>query len=383
MKKSSLQLPPGVPRLNTYYVYLTTGCNLACQHCWIAPPYQKNGSTGGHLEYNLLVDAIEQGMPLGLAAVKLTGGEPLLHPEFCEIVSYVNQKDLGLIIETNGILITESLAQFLKKQDVSIHISISIDGATAKTHDPFRGVKGSFDKAMQGIEYMAKVGFKPEIIMSLHSGNVDEIEQFVKLAEEAGAGSVKFNLIQPSGRGHTLSTRNQFLDVEKLIEIGNWIRQDLQPHCKIRLAYSWPVAFYGIKELLNYSHYACNIFNILGILATGHLAMCGIGIQVSELCYGHLGNDNIFDIWTTHPMLRKLREKVPSQLEGICGQCIFRDQCLGSCIAQNYHMANRLTSAFWFCQKADSMGLFPVERLRNQKTNIHLSKEADTHENKI
>ncbi len=383
MKKNRPQLPKGVPSLNTYYFYLTAGCNLACQHCWIAPTYQKDGGTGGHLEYDMFVDAIEQGIPLGLASVKLTGGEPLLHPDFCKIVDYVRQKNLSLIIETNGTLITESLAQFLKREGILKHISISIDGATAKTHDPFRGVKGSFDKAMQGFEHMVAAGFRPEIIMSLHSGNIDEIEMFVKSAEETGAGSVKFNLIQPSGRGHTLSSRGQFLDVKKLVEIGNWIRKELQPQSKIRLAYSWPVAFYGIKELLNYSHYACNIFNILGILATGHLAMCGIGTQISELCYGHLSTDSIFNVWTAHPMLRKLRNKVPLQLEGICSRCIFRDQCLGSCIAQNYHLEKKLTSAFWFCQKAESLGLFPVERLKIKNTYCHFSKETVTHEQKI
>ncbi|MBD3385519.1 radical SAM protein [candidate division KSB1 bacterium] len=383
MKKNRLELPKGVPRLNTYYVYLTAGCNLACQHCWISPTYQKNGGTGGHLDYDLFVDAINQGLELGLAAVKLTGGEPLLHPEFCQMVDYLRRKDLSLIIESNGTLITDSVAHFLKKQGVLTHISISVDGASAKSHDPFRGVKGSFDKAIQGIEHMVRAGFRPEIIMSLHPGNADDIEPFVRLAEEIGAGSVKFNLIQPSGRGENMSSKGQFLDVRKLIEIGTWIREDLQPHSKIRLAYSWPMAFYGIKELIDYSNYTCSIFSILGILATGHLAMCGIGVEVPELCYGHLSKDTVSSIWIAHPMLCKLREKIPLQLEGICSRCIFRDHCLGSCIAQNFQLAKRLTAPFWFCQEAESLGLFPQIRLKSKYTNLHIQKEADAHASTI
>ncbi len=81
------------------------------------------------------------------------------------------------------------------------------------THDPFRGVSGAFDKAVAGLKMLVEVGYRPQVIMSLHSGNVDEIEELVHLAEGWGAGSVKFNLIQPSGRGEQMTGRGQVLDI--------------------------------------------------------------------------------------------------------------------------------------------------------------------------
>jgi SynChlorMet cassette radical SAM/SPASM protein ScmF len=200
MADRKLELPEGVPHLNSYYVYMTGGCNLACQHCWIAPTYQANGGTGGHLDYELFVIAIEEGLSLGLSHVKLTGGEPLLHPDFVRFVNLIKEKDLGLTIETNGTLMTEPLAHYLKEKSTLGHISVSLDGATAATHDPFRGVKGSFEKAVQGIRYLVEVGHHPQIIMSIHAGNVNDVEALVHLAEKLGASSVKFNLVQPSGR---------------------------------------------------------------------------------------------------------------------------------------------------------------------------------------
>lgn len=357
----------GIPPLKTYYIYLTGGCNLACRHCWISPSYQANGGTGGCLDYKLFARAIDEGLPLGLKNVKLTGGEPLLHPDFVHIVDLLREKELGLTIETNGTLMTKSLAFYLKGKSTLGHISVSLDGATADVHDPFRGVKGSFKKAVKGIRYLVEVGFSPQIIMSIHVGNENEIEALVRLAEKLGAGSVKFNLIQPTGRGEIMTKRGQTVDVQRLVELGKWVESKLQKDTHVRLLYSWPIAFHGIHRLLSGATENCGIFNILGILASGHLAMCGIGIQIPELCYGSLDTDKVANIWNYHPMLIKLRQNLPSNLEGICGECIFRNKCLGSCVASNYQVNNSLVGSHWFCQMCDDATIFPISKRQKIK----------------
>ena len=364
LNNEPITLPEGVPPLNTYYFYLTTGCNLACQHCWLAPQYQPDGGTGGHLSFDLFKLAIEEGLPLGLSRVKLTGGEPLLHPDFVRMIDFLKEKKLGVTIETNGTLMTPQLASQLRGSGVVSDISVSIDGATAKTHDAFRGVKGSFDKACQGMDYLVAAGFRPQIIMSLHTGNVDEIEAEIKLAEKLGAASLKFNIVQPSGRGETMTRRNQVLDIKRLVELGCRIETELQKNTQVRLFFSHPMAFFNLKRLLDHPSDSCGIFSILGILSTGQLAMCGIGIEIPELVYGKLGVERIADVWYHHPMLLALRRDLPEKLEGICGDCMFRPQCLGGCVAENYHQAKRLTAPFWFCQQALEAGLFPVSRIR-------------------
>ena len=359
-----MELPEGVPPLNTYYVYMTGGCNLACQHCWIAPTYQANGGTGGHLDYDLFAQAIEEGLLLGLGNIKLTGGEPLLHPDFIRFVDLIREKNLGLTIETNATLMTESLARYLKERSTLGHISVSLDGATAATHDPFRGVKGSFEKAVQGIRYLVGAGFHPQVIMSLHIGNVDEIEALVQLAEGLGVASVKFNMVQSTGRGQVMAEREKTLDLNELIKMGRWLEEDLQKRVTVPLIYSWPMAFFSINRLLTFQGYSCHINNILGVLSSGHLALCGIGLQEPDLTYGKIGKDSIRDIWATHPGLISLREALPVGLQGVCGECVFRDRCMGVCVAQNYHLHKDITAPYWFCDEADKLGLFPITRKR-------------------
>ena len=72
---------PQIPEINTLYFYLTEGCNLACRHCWLAPKHETPGNSYPMLPVELFEMAISEAKPLGLTGVKLTGGEPLLHPQ--------------------------------------------------------------------------------------------------------------------------------------------------------------------------------------------------------------------------------------------------------------------------------------------------------------
>jgi SynChlorMet cassette radical SAM/SPASM protein ScmF len=374
--KDKVELPPGCPPLGSYYVYLTGGCNLACQHCWLSPKFQANGDSGGHLEYELFERAIEEGMPLGLSHVKLTGGEPLLHPDFLKMVDLLKQYNLGLSIETNGTLLNNKIAQYLKEKSTLNFIAVSIDGATPESHDAFRGVRGSFEKACQAVRHLAQVGFHPQIIMSIHAGNLDEAEDIVHLGEELGAGSVKLGLVSSSGRGDHMAQRNQVLELPKLMEFGKWVENDLQQKARIPVYYNWPAAFFNIKNLMRFDGFSCHILNILGILHTGQISICGIGSQEKELCFGTLGEDSIYSIWTQNPFLLQFRKDIPDKFEGVCAECILRTRCLGNCVAQNYHIHKRLTAPFWICQQADKAGFFPISRKKKAFANGHIKLEG-------
>jgi len=108
-----LDLPEGVPPLRSLYLYASGSCNLACRHCWIVPTYQESGDNGQHVSLEHVQKAIREAMPLGLRSVKLTGGEPTLHPQFRELVTLIDEAELKIVIETNGTLIDDALAGFL------------------------------------------------------------------------------------------------------------------------------------------------------------------------------------------------------------------------------------------------------------------------------
>lgn len=82
--------------LNCIYFYLTEGCNMACRHCWIAPKFQDRDRIYPSLDFRLFKRIVTQAKALGLQGVKLTGGEPLLHPWIREIIKYVTRQALPL-----------------------------------------------------------------------------------------------------------------------------------------------------------------------------------------------------------------------------------------------------------------------------------------------
>ena len=112
--KPQIDLPEGVPALQTIYFYITEGCNLKCRHCWLAPQYDPKGSKYQHLSMEGFQSIITQAKNLGLHSVKLTGGEPFLHPEITSMLDYVKQEDLRVVVESNGVLVTPDHAALLK-----------------------------------------------------------------------------------------------------------------------------------------------------------------------------------------------------------------------------------------------------------------------------
>src|SRR5450756_1740271 len=131
----------GMRTINTLYFYLTEGCNLACRHCWMGPRFDATGNHYPTLPVELFETAIREAKPLGLSGVKLTGGEPLLHPHFTRLLEIVRREELKLTIETNGLLCTPEIAAEIAKSPDRF-VSVSIDGTDAATHEWVRGVPG-------------------------------------------------------------------------------------------------------------------------------------------------------------------------------------------------------------------------------------------------
>ena len=120
----------------------------------------------------------------------------------------------------------------------------------------------------------------------------------------------------------------------------------------------------SVKELLRYGGdgAGCNVRHILGLLGTGEMAMCGIGRNVPELCFGQLGRDRLRDVWIHHPVLRQMRADLRGPFPGVCGDCIHAGRCLTHCLAQNYEACGQLVAPSPLCAEAVRRGVFPATR---------------------
>lgn len=354
--------------LQTLYFYLTGDCNLACRHCWIAPPYQKAGVSESGLDYDIFKSIIGEAKPLGLTSVKLTGGEPLIHPRITDILSFIKNEDLGLTIESNGTALTPAIASQIA---ASRHpfLSISLDGSNAETHEWVRGVPGCFEQAVRGVRFAVGAGIKTQIIMTLMRRNVGEIESLVALGERLGVASVKLNILQPTARGRTLFDQGECLTIEELVSLGSMIEKEMSQKASIPVIFGHPLAFQPMGSLFGNSQCGtCNIHHILGVLHDGSYALCGIGETTPEMVFGHAVRDNLSDLWSSNATLHTIRKDIPDALQGICSECAMKHLCMGSCIAQNFNSSQNILSANWYCDEAWKKGLFPSTRMQMIKT---------------
>ena len=365
--------------LRTIYFYLTEGCNLCCRHCWISPKYQPDGKASSFLDFDLFRSILGQGKLLGLEYVKLTGGEPLLHPDIHRILRYMRGEKLRFTLETNGTLCTPELAREIKKCKRP-SISVSLDGVNAETHEYIRGVDGCFEAALQGIRNLVQEGLRPQVIMTIIKRNKDQIEEMLRLAESLGAGSVKFNIVQPIERGRKLRKTGDALDIEELIELGRRMEMELPRKTSLPLFYAHPHAFRPLSRMLGNdrkSSGACGIFEKIGVLPNGSYALCSIGSlgeEVKELTFGDSRKDSLEDVWKNTEVLKQIREGLPKKLEGICGDCLMKEVCMGGCLAQSYYQTKHLWSPYWYCEEARKKGLFPEPRLRG-RLKTHATKK--------
>ncbi len=353
------------PPLRHLYVNPIGQCNLACKHCWITPERSSQTfETRRRLESEFtpdqFADLLDQAVELGLKNVKFTGGEPLLRsdfPELYRIAAECPSEKLIIDIETNGTLVPDGLWKSLEKYPPR-QIAVSLDSIHEEEHDSFRNTPGAWARTVDFVKEMVKREINTQVIMSIVELEVDPALRMALFCQETGVSSLKINPVQPIGRGKDISVSSG--NIEKLL----YFASDIHSKCGTSVSVDVPMAFRRLDRIKDTG--SCPIHTLLGILPDGGISFCGIGFSCSSLIMGNFLKDDLREIWENSDLLRKLRTDVPARFEGICGNCIHVNKCLGNCIMQNYYTTGKFNSSYLMCQRADEAGIFPSTRKVNQ-----------------
>lgn len=101
---------------------ITRRCNLHCEYCYVSDFINKeNNNLKLDLPLNKIKSIVKQS---SIKSVYLTGGEPFMHPEIREIISYFTNLDIKINIATNALLITENMCHFLNNKNITLLISL-------------------------------------------------------------------------------------------------------------------------------------------------------------------------------------------------------------------------------------------------------------------
>lgn len=184
----------------TLTLAVTGACNLTCCHCWVeagAP------SAPDHVPVRLLKKMITAFAVLGGEGLRLTGGEPLCHPDWLELIRFSRSTGFSrLALQTNGMLFTDKHVAVLHEIDFTgLSIQISLDGATPAAHDLVRGA-GAYAGTLAGIQKLAQAGFAGRIslFMTEMRHNLEDIPALLELADSFGINGFSSGTLVVGGR---------------------------------------------------------------------------------------------------------------------------------------------------------------------------------------
>ncbi len=197
---------------------ITYECQLRCPHCCVGNYVKEK-----HRE--LTTDEIKDILDQSAKAfvVNFFGGEPTMRPDIMELIKYASERSVYVFTDTNGLKITKDYARELKDNGLEL-LYVSIDSPIPQKHDKLRGMKGLFDKAVQGIKNALAVGLRCVLSTYITKENLNngEFEKVIQMAKDLGATGVRYLLPTPAGRWlnnfEVVLTRDEEKKVRKIVK---------------------------------------------------------------------------------------------------------------------------------------------------------------------
>ncbi|MDP2767815.1 MAG: 12,18-didecarboxysiroheme deacetylase [Candidatus Methanoperedens sp.] len=174
-------------------------CNLKCVHCYAQ---SRDIEYKNELTTQQGKDLIDDLAQFGAPVILFSGGEPLMRKDLPELALYARSKGMRAVISTNGTLIDKKMAKVLQEIGLS-YVGVSLDGMR-ETNDKFRGVKGAFDAALEGMRNCLTEGTKVGLRFTINKRNVKDIPAIFDLLEKENIPRVCFYHLVYSGRGSKL-----------------------------------------------------------------------------------------------------------------------------------------------------------------------------------
>jgi 12,18-didecarboxysiroheme deacetylase len=288
----------------------------------------------------LLDDLAQFGVPV----ILFSGGEPLVRKDLPELAAYAVKKGMRAVISTNGTLITPKVARNLKEIGLS-YVGISLDGMAA-VNDRFRGVKGAFNSALEGIRNCQTAGIKVGLRFTINKFNVAEIPAIFDLLEDMDIPRVCFYHLVYAGRGSELvkddlthaETRKA---VDLIIDRTRRLHENGKPKEVLTVDNHADGPYLYLRLLKENPERAREVLELLK-MNEGNNSGRGIGcvswngdVHADQFwrhySFGNIKERPFSEIWsdTSNPLMQRLKDK-KQYVKGRCAGCRWLDICGGN-----------------------------------------------------
>jgi len=311
--------------------HITEKCNFHCSHCYMEGE-SKELSLRKMLiildQYVELIKIWELEKNNRPRKLSLCGGEPLARNDFFDLLKAISEKKgifTSIIVMSNGSLITKSTAERMKKLGVSA-VQISLEG-TEKINDEIRG-KGSFHKAITGIENAIGAGLPVGVSMTIHKKNYKNFPGLLEFLNTMGIRSVGVSRLVSIGTGKGIR-------ILEPVELRNFYslvfakKKGLKDEMRISTHCSDSLWF--IEDGKHETHGCSAGYDSFSVLPNGDVVPC----RRLPLKLGNVLQKSLFDIWYSSEKLQEIRNK--GGISG-CTRCGLFGKCFGGarCVAYGY-----------------------------------------------
>lgn len=320
---------------------ITRRCNLKCVHCYAQADDREFSDELSTEQGRTLLDDLAQ---FGVPVILFSGGEPLVRKDLPELAAYAVKKGMRAVISTNGTLITPKVARNLKEIGLS-YVGISLDGMQA-VNDRFRGVKGAFNSALEGIRNCQTAGIKVGLRFTINKFNVAEIPAIFDLLEDMDIPRVCFYHLVYAGRGSELvkddlthaETRKA---VDLIIDRTRRLHENGKPKEVLTVDNHADGPYLYLRLLKENPERAREVLELLK-MNEGNNSGRGIGcvswngdVHADQFwrhySFGNIKERPFSEIWsdTSNPLMQRLKDK-KQYVKGRCAGCRWLDICGGN-----------------------------------------------------
>jgi SynChlorMet cassette radical SAM/SPASM protein ScmE len=324
---------------------ITSKCNLHCPFC---AHFTSSGDVDDDLPLQEWLTFFEECKKCAVLNLLLGGGEPFFRSDLPAIIEGIVRNQMRFSILSNGTLLTEKMASFLASTRRCSHVQISVDGASAATHEAIRG-KGNFPKALHAIALLQKYNIGIQIRVTINRRNVYELDAIAKLLlEDLKLKTFSTNSADYEGLCRQNAQAMQLTVTERSYAMKELLRLNRKYNNRITAssgpladATSWPT----ILELRRKGGkgtggrlMSCGaVLNKMAVRADGIMVPC---CQLNHMELGRINKNSLEDIWQHHPGFThiRMRSNIALSSFSFCHNCDFIEYCKGGCpaIAYNY-----------------------------------------------
>jgi radical SAM protein with 4Fe4S-binding SPASM domain len=319
---------------------ITYACNMRCLHCGSQCGLPLDDELTTKEALLLTRDLAE----LGIKAITLSGGEPLLRDDWDQIAAALTNQGVKTNLITNGWLLDHNVIKKIIAAQIS-NVCLSIDG-NQKNHDRIRK-PGSFDKAIDALALLQKEKIPAACVTSINKKNVFDLPKIKNVLLHYGVKNWQLQLALPMG--NFLAHRELVIDREEIPAIVSFLHE-VRKEEQITLHLGDNFGYYSScgEEILrrfsgnnenvhlNFTWRGCHAGKrILGIRANGEICGC-LALRDPRYLAGNIRDRSLKEIWQDDRCFAWSRNFKKNDLLGFCHHCLHGNLCLGGCNAQKF-----------------------------------------------